>query len=105
MRLSPVLIVSSNGKSFVLRFRRVHVYMNMINRQTDRPRHMRHLWEYRYPASMLKLRCWIEIPMEMPSTEHRDKQWHNGGVLVDGKSRPGSRPLVRIEAGYTPGPG
>ena len=25
-------------------------------------------------------------------------QWHNGGVLVDGKSR-GSRPLVRIEAG------
>jgi len=26
-------------------------------------------------------------------------QWHNGGVLVGGKSR-GSRPLVRIEAGF-----
>ena len=35
MWLSPVLIVSNNGKSFVLRFRRVG-YMNVTNRQTHR---------------------------------------------------------------------
>jgi len=36
MWLSPVLIVSSNGKSYVLRFRRVHERDQQTDTQTDR---------------------------------------------------------------------